>query len=120
MVRRSPRRHKVREHGREKPTGGKTDVDEYQRGRDRSTGPGPSAGARAQTRNILLRANDERVARAKAKKAALVAKKKTKKKGHIEAMKRKGGAVLDHALGVEPDEYYGEGEEKAEDKEELL
>lgn len=117
MVRRMPRRHKVREHGRSKPRGGKTDVDEYARGRDKSTGPGPSAGARAQTRNILLRANDARVAEAKAKKAARVAKKKADRKASIEAVKRKGGAVLDAALGVEPDSY---ADEKVEEKEELL
>ncbi len=117
MKRRTPKKHKVREHGRSKPRGGRADVDEYQRGKDRSTEPGPSAGARAHTRNILFRANDARVDEAKAKKAALVAKKKAERKALVEAAKRKSGAVLDAALGVEPDEYH---EEKVEDKEELL
>lgn len=117
MVRRFPRRHRVREHGRGKPKGGRTDVDEYARGRGGESTTSPSAGGRAQTRNILLRANDKRLARAKAKKAARVAKKRADRKTSMEAVKRKGGAVLDAALGVEPDSY---ADEKVEDKDALI
>ncbi len=56
-MRRSPRKHKVREHGRGKPTGGRTDVGPYDRGRSRST-TSSSAGGRAQARTVLLKARD--------------------------------------------------------------
>ncbi len=114
MVRRSPRRHKVREYGREKPTGGKTGVREHPRGRGGESRTSDSAGGRAQVRMSFW---ETRRAKARAKKAALVAKKKKDRKASLEAVKRKGGAVLDHALGVEPDVYR---EEKAEDKDELI
>ncbi len=115
--RRSPRKHKVREHERSKPRGGRADVDEYQRGRDKSTGPGPSAGGRAQVRASFLEASDARLDRAAKRKLSRAAKKKAKRRAFMESAKRKGGDVLDAALGVEPDFYR---EEKVEEEEELL
>ncbi len=115
--RRSPRKHKVREHGRGKPTGGRANVDEYQRGREGSTGPGPSAGGRAQVRASFLKTRDARVARARAKKLARAAKKKSERRVFVETARRKGGDVLDHALGVEPDAFGDEKAEKAEKEE---
>ncbi len=64
MVRKPPRRHKAREHGREKPTGGRTDVGPYDRGKGESKSKtSASSASRAQTRTLLLKAKDANAAK---------------------------------------------------------
>ncbi len=108
-VRRSPRKHRVREHRRSKPRGGGTDVDPYDRGRGGSR-ISSSAGGRAQTRTMFLKAKDAKLARA--------AKRKSERRAFVEAARRKGQLTLDYMLGVESDVFADRwGKEKLEDEE---
>ncbi len=117
--RRPPRKHRVREHGRGKPSGGRTGVDAYDRGRDRSR-TSSSSGERAQTRTMFLRAKDAKLARAAKRKLAKAAKKKSERRAFIESARHKGQSTLDHMLGVESDVFADRwGEEKLEDEEVL-
>ncbi len=113
MVRRTPRRHKVREHGREKPRGGRTDVDEYARGRTRST-TSPSAGGRAQTRMTFWQV---RRARAKSRAEARAKMKKAGRRESVEELKRRAQAAID-LLREEESEVFPD--EKAVDDQETL
>ncbi len=111
MVRRFPRRHKVREHGRSKPRGGRTDVDEYARGRSRST-TSPSAGGRAQTRMTFW---EVRRARAKAARLARAKMKKAGRRESIEELKRRAQAAIDLLREEESDAFADE--KPADDRE---
>ncbi len=113
-ARRFPRRHRVREHGRGKPTGGKTDVDSYDRGRGGRSATSPSAGGRAQTRMTFWEA---RRARAKAARLARAKMKKAGRRESIEELKRRAQATLDLLREEESDAF---ADEKAADDAETL
>ncbi len=64
MKRRSPRKHKVHAHGRRKPTGGRTDVVPYDRGKgELKSKTSASSASRAQARTLLLKAKDANAAK---------------------------------------------------------